>query len=51
MTTASVGEQTGFSVTEFFVRYGVVLVGVLVAVVFSLVIPGFASADNVVSIL
>lgn len=51
MTTASVGERTGFSVTEFLVRYGVVLVAVLVAVVFSLVIPGFASTDNVVSIL
>lgn len=49
--TASVGERRGFSVTEFVVRYGVVLVGVVVAVVFSLVIPGFASPDNVVSIL
>ncbi|MBO0850868.1 MAG: ABC transporter permease, partial [Pseudonocardia sp.] len=47
----SVGERTTFSVTDFFVRYGVVLVGLLVAIVFSLVIPGFFSANNAVSIL
>ncbi|GEL20116.1 ABC transporter permease [Pseudonocardia asaccharolytica] len=47
----SVGERAAFSVTDFFVRYGVVLVGLLVAIVFSVVIPGFATVDNAVSIL
>jgi simple sugar transport system permease protein len=47
----SVGERTAFSATDFFVRYGVVLVGLLVAIVFSLIIPDFATANNAVSIL
>jgi len=47
----AVGERTPFSGTDFVVRYGVVLVGVVVAIVFSLVIPGFATLDNAVSIL
>src|SRR5882757_7519960 len=47
----AVGERTAFSGTDFVVRYGVVLVGVLVAIVFSFVIPGFATLDNAVSIL
>jgi simple sugar transport system permease protein len=50
-TQVSVGERDGFALTDFVVRYGVVLVGVLVAIVFSLLIPGFATADNAVSIL
>lgn len=44
-------EPGGFSVTDFFVRYGVVLVGVLIAVVFSVAIDGFATPANAVSIL
>ena len=47
----AVGERTAFSLTDVVVRYGVVLVAVLVAVVFSIVIPGFATLDNAVSIL
>lgn len=47
----SVAEREPFSLADFFVRYGVVLVGVIIAVVFSIVIPNFATADNVVSIL
>jgi simple sugar transport system permease protein len=47
----AVGERTAFSVTDFVVRYGVVLVALLVAIVFSFVIPGFATLDNAVSIL
>jgi simple sugar transport system permease protein len=47
----AVGERDAFSVTDFVVRYGVVLVGVTVAFVFSFVIPGFATLDNAVSIL
>ncbi|HTF52143.1 MAG TPA: hypothetical protein VK735_32270, partial [Pseudonocardia sp.] len=47
----AVGERAAFSVTDFVVRYGVVLVGVTVAIVFSFVIPGFATLDNAVSIL
>jgi simple sugar transport system permease protein len=47
----AVGERDAFSVTDFVVRYGVVLVGVTVAIVFSFVIPGFATLDNAVSIL
>ena len=31
----AVGERAAFSVTDFVVRYGVVLVGLLVAIVFS----------------
>ena len=40
-----------FSVTDFVVRYGVILVGLLIAVAFSLLIPGFATPATAVSIL
>lgn len=40
-----------FSVTDFVVRYGVILVGLLIAVAFSLLIPGFATPETAVSIL
>lgn len=48
---AVVTDRDPFSLVNFFVRYGVVLVGVAIAVVFSIVIPNFATLDNVVSIL
>jgi hypothetical protein len=38
-TEVSVAERAAFSSTDFVVRYGVVLVGILIAVVFSLLIP------------
>lgn len=50
-TQAPSAERESYSLVDFFVRYGVVLVGVVIAVVFSIVIPDFASTDNVVSIL
>ena len=50
-TEVSVAERGAFSSTDFVVRYGVVLVGILIAVVFSLLIPGFATPATAVSIL
>lgn len=51
--TASIAlrERESFSITDFFVRYGVLLVGLIIAVVFSIVIPNFATLNNAVSIL
>ena len=40
-----------FSVTDFVVRYGVILVGLLIAVAFSLLIPGVATPATAGSIL
>jgi simple sugar transport system permease protein len=50
-TEVSVAERDAFSSTDFVVRYGVVLVGVLIAVAFSLLIPGFATPATAVAIL
>ena len=50
-TEVSVAERDAFSATDFVVRYGVVLVGVLIAVAFSLLIPGFATPATAVAIL
>ena len=47
----AVAERDPFSVTEFVVRYGVILVGVLIAVAFALLIPGFATPNTLVAIL
>jgi len=47
----AVAERDAFSVTEFVVRYGVILVGVLIAVAFALLIPGFATPNTLVAIL
>jgi simple sugar transport system permease protein len=48
---AAVAERDPFSGAEFVVRYGVILVGVLIAVAFALLIPGFATPNTVVAIL
>lgn len=53
---ATVGRPTGphrdpVSIVDFFVRYGVLLIFVGVIVVFSIVIPNFASMNTVTSIL
>ena len=50
-TEVAVAERDAFSGTDFVVRYGVVLVGVLIAVAFALLIPGFATPSTVVAIL
>jgi simple sugar transport system permease protein len=50
-TEVSVAERDAFSSTDFVVRYGVVLVGVLIAVAFALLIPGFATPATAVAIL
>jgi simple sugar transport system permease protein len=47
----AVAERDSFSGTEFVVRYGVILVGVLIAVAFALLIPGFATPNTLVAIL
>jgi simple sugar transport system permease protein len=47
----AVAERDPFSATEFVVRYGVILVGVLIAVAFALLIPGFATPNTLVAIL
>jgi simple sugar transport system permease protein len=47
----AVAERDPFSGAEFVVRYGVILVGVLIAVAFALLIPGFATPNTVVAIL
>lgn len=44
-------DREPFSLADFFVRYGVVLVGVVIAVVFCFIVPNFATVDNAVSIL
>jgi simple sugar transport system permease protein len=47
----AVAERDAFSATDLVVRYGVILVGILIAVAFSLLIPGFATPNTVVAIL
>jgi simple sugar transport system permease protein len=47
----AVAERDPFSATDLVVRYGVILVGILIAVAFSLFIPGFATPNTVVAIL
>jgi simple sugar transport system permease protein len=47
----AVAERDPFSAAEFVVRYGVILVGVLIAVAFALLIPGFATPNTLVAIL
>lgn len=47
----SMTEREPFSLVDFIVRYGVLLVGVVIAIVFTIVIPSFATMDNAVSIL
>ena len=47
----AVAERDPFSGAEFVVRYGVILVGVLIAVAFALLIPGFATPNTLVAIL
>lgn len=47
----AVAERDAFSVTDLVVRYGVIIVGVLIAVAFALLIPGFATLGTAVSIL
>jgi simple sugar transport system permease protein len=47
----AVAERDSFSAAEFVVRYGVILVGVLIAVAFALLIPGFATPNTLVAIL
>lgn len=51
---SSAGTESGrarFSLVDFSVRYGVVLLALVTAIVFCLTVPGFATADNFVSIL
>ena len=47
----AVAERDPFSGAEFVVRYGVILVGVLIAVAFALLIPGVATPNTLVAIL
>lgn len=47
----AVAERDPFSAADFVVRYGVILVGVLIAVAFALLIPGFATPNTLVAIL
>ena len=47
----AVAERHPFSGAEFVVRYGVILVGILIAVAFALLIPGFATPNTLVAIL
>ena len=47
----AVAERDSISVTDLVVRYGVIIVGILIAVAFALLIPGFATPNTLVAIL
>lgn len=50
-TVTQVGESDRITVTDFFIRYGVLIIALLVIIIFSVTIDSFASMNTVTSIL